>query len=238
MSRYKRLFFWLISLGIFALLGWAYYPVIFIDSTLSFKWEGLIPAKTNFRDAGKSVNECLAGKLLPEGRLYRSNEFFSGWDCSTVGNPDTILSLNTFDANRETFYCRSGGFVKGESYQAVEMSDLEFLETWDTRPDFVRATCQHVHRALLDVKSNKKVLVHCEAGRDRTGAVTALIVARLLEEGGLTLDNRLIDAIECDYRKSKSIKEYKHGRIKEFLNAIKLRYGSVKAFLEEKCRGV
>ena len=82
-----------------AFCAWIYYPSLTTPGPpLTFKIEGVLDSKLNYRDAGASINECAHEKLLPEGRLLRSSGFFSGWSCDRVGSPDVIYSLNYSDA--------------------------------------------------------------------------------------------------------------------------------------------
>ena len=64
------------------------------------------------------------------------------------------------------------------------------------------------------------MLIHCDAGRDRSGAVSALLIAMAAEKSGL-LDERMISAIECDYRKTQSLIEDKYGRMSNFIRNLK-----------------
>ena len=234
-SKFSKLLWLLLPMTGFAV--WAYYPnMITSDGGLVFKMEGAIDSKLNFRDAGASINECAGRKLLPEGKIFRASGFFSGWSCDKVGNPDVIYSLNgSLDSGRR-FYCRGqDGYKIGVTYQREELNDLEFLETWNNRPEMVDAVCQFLKSEITNLANDKTSLFHCDAGRDRTGAVIALLAAYELEMDG-NLSEEEIAAIECDYRKSSSLKSQKYGRIQKFLQGIKSPSG-VRKFLELKCGG-
>lgn len=216
------------------ILAWAYYPLLF-DRSLTFKWEGALERNINFRDAGASINECIGREVLPEQRLLRSSRFYSGWSCDAVGNPDQIFSLDTYPEDGRRFYCRvDSGRLVGQSFQTVQLSDLEFEETWENHPAFVTATCKNISEILKVLAHGKRALIHCDAGRDRTGAVTALVAAYLVEEQ-MELNEVVIQGIECDYRKSRSLKPYKYGRVEAFLKNIVEKHGSVRAFLVKQC---
>ena len=81
--------------------------------------------------------------------------------------------------------------------------------------------------------AEKKVLIHCDAGRDRSGAVSALLMAMASEKAGL-LDERMISAIECDYRKTESLIEEKYGRMSNFIRNL-INGGGVNEFLIQQC---
>ena len=218
-----------------AFCAWIYYPSLTTPGPpLTFKIEGVLDSKLNYRDAGASINECAHEKLLPEGRLLRSSGFFSGWSCDRVGSPDVIYSLNYSDAENRRYYCRGErGFNVGVTFQHEEFSDIEFLESWERNPEQVKRVCQFLSDGLRQFAAGKSSLFHCEAGRDRTGAVIALLAGWEIEAKG-KLSDAQISAIECDYRKSKSLKPEKFGRVEGFLRALASR-GGVRVFLAERC---
>lgn len=77
------------------------------------------------------------------------------------------------------------------------------------------------------------MLIHCDAGRDRSGAISALLIAMAAEKAGL-LDEMMINAIECDYRKTESLVEEKYGRMTNFIGHIVNSVG-VREFLIQRC---
>jgi hypothetical protein len=218
-----------------AIAAWTAWPLL-NDHDLEIKWEGIV-AKRNFRDSFASINECLGKQLLPEGQIFRSNEMFSGWSCEGIGNPDVIYSLNfePDDEEEENFCRRSFDEVLiGRHFNDIELSDLELLDTWDKEPVMIAALCKTLSDVEKEAKQSKKILLHCEAGRDRTGLVSALF-ASLYAEGLGQFNDEFIKAAECDYRKSRSIKPYKYGRIETFLNFAK-QHGGPRALLEKHCQ--
>ena len=229
----------LILIVIIGLLLWVYYPGFTTPGVpLTFKFEGALDSKLNFRDAGASINQCAGRKLMDEGKIFRSSGFFSGWSCDRVGNPDVIYSLNYSDQGNRRYYCRGTvddpyGYNVGVTFQHDEISDIEFLLSWDQKSEQVRSVCQFLRAGMTDLKAGKKILYHCEAGRDRTGAVVALLAAYDLEQHA-SLSDEVIDAIECDYRKSKSLAHEKYGRIATLLRELRAR-GGVLEFLRSRC---
>ena len=77
------------------------------------------------------------------------------------------------------------------------------------------------------------MLIHCDAGRDRTGVISALLIAMASEKAGL-LDEKMINAIECDYRKTQSLAKEKYGRMSNFIRNL-INRGGVSEFLLEQC---
>jgi hypothetical protein len=218
---------------------WMYYPVVLLPAPrVTFKVEGFFDSKINFRDAGASINQCANETLLPESQILRSSGFFSGWSCEKVGFPDVIYSLNYSDAEGKRYYCRGAeghpnGLLVGTYYQSSEMSDIEFLGNWSKNPEQVRSVCQFLDDGIKQVRKGKKILLHCDAGRDRTGAVVALMAAYEIEAKG-PLSDQAIQAIECDYRKSKSLRPEKYGRIQKLLEELRAS-GGVRQFVHNQC---
>ena len=230
-------------------IGWLGVLLLFIGGASLFhheqmkpglhrEWEGLY-IDLNYRDLGSSLNACLqaAGEepVFQPDVLLRANKWFSGWSCDQVGNPQKIYSLNYEPQLNHVYYCVNdeGSVIKGQTIPSnVHLSNIEFLTTWDD-PDHKKAICGYVNRIIDDVANGKRVLFHCEAGRDRTGAAASLLAAAMAEEQGIKAV-QLIPAIECDYRKSKSLRAHKYGRMHRFIDAIG-QWGSVSRFLAQTC---
>ena len=193
----------------------------------------------NFRDLGKSLNVCLAARqkdpVLAEGTFLRANKWFSGWSCDKVGSPDAILSLNYQPEKDRYYYCDGPERIIGEiPGTSLELNNIEFLETWD-QPEQKKLICQSFTTAMEKVTHNKRLLIHCEAGRDRTGAVSALLGGLALESHPEFSHEDILAAVECDYIKSDSLSENKYGRMDRFLRRIWEREQSIGEFLRSRC---
>ena len=201
---------------------------------LAVRWEGLF-IDLNVRDFGASFNECYGKKVIVEGRLFRAAQWFSGWSCSRVGNPEVMYSLNSSPNGTPEYFCNSneGSKIIGRHFvRHRQLSDLEFMENWadaSVRDDF----CPYLSDSFNEISNGTKVLFHCDAGRDRTGLIAAVILGLTLERAG-RFDNPSLEAIECDYRKSKSLVPAKYGRMSAFLEAVKAK-GGIGAFISAQC---
>ena len=188
----------------------------------------------NHRDLGQSINHCLEVDIFKNNVVHRAAGWFSGWSCSKVGNPDVIFSLNYSPIKKERFFCHEpeekiiGKYFNDE----IVLNDLEFISNWEDEKIRI-PTCLFYENILIDIISGKKVLIHCDAGRDRSGAISALLIAMASEKAGL-LDERMISAIECDYRKTESLIEDKYGRMSNFIKNL-INGGGVNEFLIQKC---
>lgn len=218
-----------------AAFGWLYWPSF--DAAhphLNVKPEGAVNDR-NFRDAGASFNACLGQKLMREDRVFRAAVWFSGWSCAGVGNPDEVFTLNFDPEDGREYYCRAPDGIKvGRHYNdATELSDLEFLPTWSNaaqRDGF----CGLLRASYADVAAGKRILVHCDAGRDRTGTYNALLQALVAESRG-ALDERVVQAIECDYRRSETLAPAKYGRMAALIAGIRAQ-STVAGFLSDQCK--
>lgn len=200
---------------------------------LAVRWEGFVN-DANARDVGMSINRCLDEKFMTEQRLYRAAQWFSGWSCNTVGNPDVILSLNYRPGLDEHFYCRKNGAnVVGQfSNFGPELSELELVETWNN-PEVKESACWYFKEGMKAIVANQRLLIHCDAGRDRTGTYAAIMTA-LAAETAHRLDDKMLQAIECDYRRTPSLVQEKYGRMQRFISQLQ-RQGGVAQFLQTNC---
>lgn len=214
-------------LVLFSLMGALYlvHEKWYMAEGLHLEIEGLVK-EPNYRDLGSSVNGCLEtiGKkpVFLENGLHRSNKWFSGWSCDKVGNPDKIYTLNYEPDKNFSYYCNKadGTKVIGEIFsKKKEIKDIEFLSSWqdDVLKDVV---CSTIDSIFDDVINGQSALFHCEAGRDRTGAVATLFTAMVMEHAELS-PSTIDQVVECDYRKSQSIGENKFGRMKSFIKQIR-----------------
>ena len=203
------------------------------EQPLAIRYEGFYH-DMNHRDLGLSINDCLDEEIFKNNVVHRSAGWFSGWSCSKVGDPDVIFSLNYSPINNERFFCHEseekiiGKFFNDE----IVLNDLEFISNWENEKIRI-PTCLFYENILNDIIAEKKVLIHCDAGRDRSGAVSALLMAMASEKAGL-LDERMISAIECDYRKTESLIEEKYGRMSNFIRNL-INGGGVNEFLIQQC---
>tara|TARA_Y100001960_G_scaffold303686_1_gene356023 strand:- start:192 stop:893 length:702 start_codon:yes stop_codon:yes gene_type:complete len=203
------------------------------DLSLAIRWEGFYH-DINHRDLGKSINDCLDEKIFKENLISRSAGWFSGWSCNKIGNPDVLFSLNFSPKKNEHFFCHnSESKLIGKSFQQkIVLNDLEFIENWNNS-EIRETACLYIDNIFNDLLSGKKVHFHCDAGRDRAGTISALIIGLISEKINL-LNTKMINAIECDYRKTKSLTIEKFGRMEKFLLEIQ-KNSSIENFIIKKC---
>lgn len=221
------------AFGVLLKAAWMVYGSQTDGIPLAIKWEGAF-LDPNTRDVGASINECLGRPLMREGVIQRSNVWFSGWSCSKVGSPDVIFSLNFDPSRNERYFCEKASTqIIGRHYGTKVLNDLEFLESWDD-PAMRSTACQYLQESFAEIANQKKILVHCDAGRDRTGTYSALITALTAESMG-RLNAEVLEAIECDYQKTKSLVPGKFGRMRRFIENLVAIQG-VRGFLIQTCQ--
>lgn len=200
---------------------------------LSVSWEGFYH-DYNHRDVGKSLNVCLGENLFKEKIVYRSARWFSGWDCEKVGDPDVIYSLNYAPGKKVRYFCQADDSKNiGRFFNPnIQLEDLEFEKTWESIP-MKQAACRFFIDIFKSIQSDKNILIHCNAGRDRTGTFSALL-AGLAAERVHRLDNAMLEAIECDYRKTESLVPEKQGRMQQFILQLRQK-GTLADFFNRQC---
>ena len=226
----------LVLVFILMIMAWAKFKSLGEEDNeqpLAIRYEGFYH-DMNHRDLGQSINNCLEEDIFKKDVVHRSAVWFSGWSCSKVGDPDVIFSLNYSPIKKERFFCHEpeekiiGKFFNDE----IVLNDLEFISNWENEKIRI-PTCLFYENILIDIIAEKNVLIHCDAGRDRSGAISALLIAMASEKSGL-LDERMINAIECDYRKTESLIKDKYGRMSNFIINL-INGGGVNEFLIQKC---
>jgi len=192
------------------------------EYNLEIRWEGIYLDK-NYRDISRSINQCYNKKIMKEGVIARSNGWFSGWSCADVGNPESIISLNYNPVKQKKFYCwnteKDKPVLGNVPNHDIKLDSLETIKSWKNKK-MRKAACDAVRQVLLSINQNKKTLIHCDAGRDRTGFIAAILVTVMAEYNG-KFDNKIMQAIECDYRKTPSLKKENYGRMKKFISEIR-----------------
>ncbi len=84
---------------------------------------------------------------------------------------------------------------------------------------------------MSDIAYDQRVHIHCNRGRDRTGAAVAIVVRMLSDVR--RLPTRIIDdLIECDYEKTSTIRDEHIGHMKDFLRHEFKRRGGTEFFVQ------
>lgn len=117
----------------------------------------------NLRDVGETINVLSASADLREGVLYRGgtvNELFSADEMPEIR---TVLNL------------RKGPDRTFEGFRYIHLPAEDSKNNYKTFRPEVRAWILEAVKALQACEW--PVLVHCTAGRDRTGVIVAAVLA-------------------------------------------------------------
>ncbi|CAL1690464.1 hypothetical protein MMB232_00589 [Brevundimonas subvibrioides] len=152
-------------------------------------------ALDNFRDYGGY--DTAAGRVLKAGRLFRSAHQASVTDADlerlAALDIGTVIDLRRPVERRRQPSKRPAGFsgqvIESDLDEAGEAPHITFLKTADLTPDSGRRFMTDTYRQLpfapahLDLfaryfralgETDRPVLIHCAAGKDRTGMLAAL----------------------------------------------------------------
>ncbi len=152
-------------------------------------------ALDNFRDYGDYATA--AGRRVRPGHLFRSAHHAAATDADldrlAALNLGTVIDLRRPIERRRQPSRRPAGFtgvvIESDLDEAGEAPHITFLKTADLTPDSGRRFMTETYRNLpfapahLDLfsryfralaESDRPVLIHCAAGKDRTGMLAAL----------------------------------------------------------------
>ncbi len=190
----------------------------------------------NFRDFATVVNECMGRNYLQTGKLYRSGSFeqfdesykqeiLKKYNIKTVIDlrrgaeivPETVASV-------ENYYHIALEEVGYDYDKKQVVDDLWSFEVYYAGIAELQAgKLGDIYRKIIEGLQKGAVLVHCSAGKDRTGVVIALL-QKLLR----VTDNCIIE----DYTASFTIFSTKDMRL--FLQKLEHHYGNVENWFIHK----
>lgn len=149
----------------------------------------------NFRDVGEALNRLAGHLVMPERRLYRCGRLAGIADAAELGAPATILSL-----------CQSGGDARlGARHWLIPAPDRE--QTYEAGCRETRRWLRRAFAALADPATRCPVLIHCTAGKDRTGVVVALLLVGLGVARELAVKEYLLSEGVSDARRIRAFLE-------------------------------
>lgn len=130
----------------------------------------------NFRDVGETINRLSGQSILRPGVLYRSGELSSVEDLAWIRSPRSIINLQ----NRP-----DPGFVGAEQWHLPAPDPgAVYRITEETSFKWIRCVLEVINRSDLSLP----LLIHCTAGKDRTGVIIGVILALLGVESRLVVE--------------------------------------------------
>ena len=138
----------------------------------------------NLRDVGEWVTLIAGRELLPPRRLLRGGKLDAVRAADASGNPGTIGNLR-MGPDRAHF---------GAAYHHVAIPNAH--EKYDTTDRAVRRWLNAVVGVVADARA-LPVLLHCAAGKDRTGVAVATILRGLGVPRAVVVEEYLLsDGVE------------------------------------------
>jgi len=199
-------------------------------------WVGLYK-DYNFRDVGESLNSCLNEEKFHKNKIFRSNKYFSGWSCSSIHTPSIMFALNYDPKEPKKYYCVDPNGEKKFSTHfdrgfKLEESHLENPENW-FNPKFSGIFCQYLGSMVHHLAKGDSILIHCEAGRDRTGIMVGVLEAGLITRQKKKED--LLKSFSCDYKKTESLDPVKNATLENLFSYFEKELGDPSLYLTRVC---
>jgi len=120
----------------------------------------------NLRDVGNGINEILDANILKPGVLYRSGAL------DDVSNRNDLPDVKVFlNLRRE----EDPGF---EGIQRLQAAPLETMNNYTITSEIFEEWIQRLYTTLAN-NTACPLLMHCTAGKDRTGVGVALLLKNL-----------------------------------------------------------
>ena len=220
---------------------------------------------SNFRDLGgyttkdghhdkwdKVFRSADISKLTDEDLSVLKNKHI-GYVVDLRGTDESKKAPDHLNANTDYILCPAGSDASlndwMKSVATMKSGGDSMMKAYYMKTEFLADRYKPFFNKLIDLPDNDALLVHCTAGKDRTGIGSALLLYAL----GVPYETIMSDYLATNYyRKSDNEKmihsmvQYMHvdegvakdlsSAKKEYLdetfNAIKLQYGSVENFLK------
>jgi len=139
-------------------------------------------AIANFRDVGHTVNVLAEETLVKEEALFRGGTIRDIEDLSVIRSPKTIVNLRK---GRDPVFAG----VVGLHWPAPDSVEVYHVDSGSNRK-----WIQGVLKAMMEPSLQSPFLVHCAAGKDRTGIIVAAILSILGVERNLIMEDYLLSS--------------------------------------------
>lgn len=117
----------------------------------------------NFRDVGQTINILMDAMVLQENVLFRGGTLLNVSDPDEFGSPKTIINL------------RRGSDPIFPGIQSIHIPSEDKIENYQTDNKMTRKWLNRIV-ASLEQEIESPILIHCTAGKDRTGIAIAAIL--------------------------------------------------------------
>ena len=233
-----------------------------VDTTRAVKLEGAI----NFRDIGNYVT--VSGKKVKKGLLFRSADLSKltnddqkileklhiQYDFDFRGPYEVKSAPDKIPSTIERISLPAGSETIGDSNYMRDMvkkiKDSAFILSFYNNISSFKERYQPLFDSLLSFKSEKALVFHCTAGKDRTGIAAALILYSLgVDEQTILNDYELTNFYRREenektiaqmqkfygmsYSNASALMAANREYLKSTFNTIKNQYGSLDYYLEK-----
>ncbi|KAI1483038.1 protein-tyrosine phosphatase-like protein [Daldinia eschscholtzii] len=212
-------------------------PFVFLDGTFNTRDVGLVPGspvRSNFFfRSGALARLTDNGKAVLEGKLGVKRIFDLRSPEERASAPDPVLEgiENTWiESTRPDSTPEPGRFVAGEGEEGYREMYLEVIDVYQ---ESWKAILEHIRDRPRD-----PFLVHCTAGRDRTGVLSGLLLALAGASQETIIFDYLLSRIGTEPVRSMLLEfavAGSHAKSKEqpgFHNLVNLRASSWNAFVD------
>ena len=131
----------------------------------------------SLRDVGETINIICGDEIMAENKLFRGGTVNELFDASELPDVSCILNL------------RRGPDKEFKGHKQIHIPAIDTIENYKTANRQVKNWANRVLSSLSD--EIFPVLIHCTAGKDRTGVITALILLAIGIENDAIIEEYL-----------------------------------------------
>jgi protein-tyrosine phosphatase len=162
----------------------------------------------NWRDVGVALHRLTGLWVVPKGRLFRCGTIdYIPW--TELGSPATIINLRMMEDKAQSLSLPQASAVQLLHFPVANNLDKYNTNNKEIREWLVKViqVFEHTHKDEDDrvqTTINYPVLIHCLAGRDRTGVLVAVLLRILGVEEEIVVQEFMLsaEAKESDIRRA------------------------------------
>ncbi len=132
----------------------------------------------NFRDVGETVNILFGKEIMPEKMLYRGGSINQLFDESELPPVRAILNI------------RTGADKIFSTVRAIHVPAVNSVENYNTANGKVKNWANKAIKSIAAIEAYP-LLIHCTAGKDRTGVLVALLLSCIGVEKEIIIEEYL-----------------------------------------------
>lgn len=118
----------------------------------------------NFRDVGQTINVIAESEIMKTGTLFRGGKLSLVKDLSLIHQPQTIINL------------REGKDPEFEGVVNFQLPEPNNSDVYNANDKKIRNWIGAALNLVASPDSEPPFLIHCAAGKDRTGVIVAAVL--------------------------------------------------------------